>query len=395
MSVTAFLRHAATRPLGKIGLSAACLLLGSAAFGADVFTAYAAQKDPGYYGTPLRFAPPPVDVSRGAEDMDRENIPRGSAGETVPARERSAFPVRQNGNTVRQTIPVPEAVMPLPAPTRPGRMGESAPRPAGSSSAPPVAVPTRDTPSPQSTKLDEETGGESAGTVQSPEPEQAGGTPSADPAAGGSQGDKQEAAGTPPVKSSAPAIRLFGTVDFRGVLKDLPKWERVLRTERRSPSFSSSGLACKSQSVQKRWLALKGQLEGASVMEKAKGVNRFFNQWPYKTDLMVWGVEDYWATPCEFVLKSGDCEDYAIAKYFALRELGVPAKIMRIAAVNDAIRGAGHAVLVIFLENDAYVLDNLTNMVLSHKKLKHYRPVYTVNEEYLWRHVKPVAGPKQ
>jgi predicted transglutaminase-like cysteine proteinase len=120
-------------------------------------------------------------------------------------------------------------------------------------------------------------------------------------------------------------------------------------------------------------------------------VNSFFNQWPYKFDRPLWGVEDYWATPCEFMIRSGDCEDYAIAKYYALRELGVPASQMRIAAIRNAMTGNGHAVLVLYVNDDAYVLDNVTNTILSHKRLGHYRPLYTVNEEYMWRHVRPIT----
>ena len=194
-------------------------------------------------------------------------------------------------------------------------------------------------------------------------------------------------------QTSKKVIRLFSTVDFRSPLKDMPKWERVLQREMKSPSFTDEGLRCGGDKTAERWLNLRNSLQGAGVMEKVKAVNNFFNKWPYRSDNIVWGVEDYWAVPCEFVVKSGDCEDYAIAKYFALRNLGVPADIMRIAAVKDTIRGIGHAVLVVYIGDDAYVLDNLSNLVLSHKRLKHYRPLFTVNENYLWRHVKPIAGP--
>ena len=52
----------------------------------------------------------------------------------------------------------------------------------------------------------------------------------------------------------------------------------------------------------------------------------------------VWGVMDYWETPAEFFQKSGDCEDFAIAKYFALRDLGFPASQMRIVVLKDTLR---------------------------------------------------------
>jgi predicted transglutaminase-like cysteine proteinase len=188
-------------------------------------------------------------------------------------------------------------------------------------------------------------------------------------------------------------VRLFGTVEFRSPIKALPKWERVLSSESQSPSFSARGFDTRNEKVVQRWAKLKEQYTDAPLKEKMQVVNNFFNQWPYKYDMDIWGVEDYWAIPREFALKSGDCEDYAIAKYYGLRDLGVPAKSLRIAAVKDSIRGLGHAILVVFADADAYILDNLTNLVLSHKRLTHYVPQYTVNEEFLWRHVKPKSIP--
>ena len=189
-------------------------------------------------------------------------------------------------------------------------------------------------------------------------------------------------------------VRLFSTVDFRSPLKDMPKWEGVLTKERRNPSFGADGsLRCASGKTAESWRSLRDNLQGAALMNKIKGVNTFFNKWTYRSDSAVWGVEDYWASPCEFIVKSGDCEDYAIAKYFALKSLGVPISSMRVAAVTDTIRGIGHAVLVVYVGDEAYVLDNLSNLVLSHKRLKHYRPLFSVNDNYLWRHVKPISGP--
>lgn len=191
-------------------------------------------------------------------------------------------------------------------------------------------------------------------------------------------------------KKAPPApIRLFGTVEFRSLISNLPKWERVLAAEQAKPSFTEQGLSTGNKQVAARWRQLREQLAGASLAEKAYGVNAFFNQWPYKWDRDIWGVSDYWATPREFVRKSGDCEDYAIAKYYALRSLGVPVEHLRIAAVYDSIRGIGHAVAIVFMDGDAYVLDNLTNALNTHSMLMHYQPEYSVNEKFLWRHIEP------
>ncbi len=86
---------------------------------------------------------------------------------------------------------------------------------------------------------------------------------------------------------------------------------------------------------------------------------------------------------------SGDCEDYAIIKFYALMKLGVDPDTMRIVALKDSIRNLAHAILVVYMNNDAYVLDNLTDMVLPHTRYMHYLPQYSVNEVYRWAHVRP------
>ena len=192
---------------------------------------------------------------------------------------------------------------------------------------------------------------------------------------------------------AAKPIRLFGTVEFRSPLKNLPKWERVRNLEQKKPSFTDGGMDTRNKAVSDRWRALRDKLQDVPLMEKLKGVNNFFNQWPYKTDVEIWGVEDYWETPREFVERSGDCEDYAISKYYALRELGLGPETLRIVAVKDSIRNLGHAVLAVFVGDDAYVLDNLTGLILSHKRLTHYKPQFSVNENTLWRHIQPQSGP--
>ena len=80
-------------------------------------------------------------------------------------------------------------------------------------------------------------------------------------------------------------------------------------------------------------------------------------------------------------------EDYAIAKYYALLELGFKQDQLRIVAVKDMIRNIGHAILAVYLPDNIYILDNQTVMVLPHDRYKHYIPQYSVNEQFRWMHV--------
>lgn len=204
------------------------------------------------------------------------------------------------------------------------------------------------------------------------------------------QASGQASAQAAPPSSRPTGIRLFNTIEFRGPLKNLPKWDRVLNVDRKTPGLIPERALGGRNAL---WGDLRAEWRGLSIMDKLRNVNSLFNQWPYRLDSEVWGVVDYWAAPIEFLRKSGDCEDYAITKYFALKQLGVPAADMRIVILLDSIRRLGHAILVVYTGGDAYVLDNLSNVVLSHQRYGHYVPQYSINEEYRWAHIPIKGGP--
>lgn len=180
--------------------------------------------------------------------------------------------------------------------------------------------------------------------------------------------------------------KLFGTMEFKGKLKKLPKWTNVLKKMEAWKGYFQDPALAKLPS-KAGWNKLKKDVKGKSPKEQLRLVNRFFNQWPYRLDAGNYGKRDYWASPPEFLKKSGDCEDFSIAKFYALQELGYSGDAMRVVAVKDRIRNIGHAVLAVYTEGEVYVLDNQTNMILPHTKYKHYLPQYSVNEKYRWMHV--------
>lgn len=115
-------------------------------------------------------------------------------------------------------------------------------------------------------------------------------------------------------------------------------------------------------------------------------VNTFFNRLPFLTDLAHWGLEDYWASPAEAVASNGaDCEDFSIAKYFALKELGVPIQRLRITYVKAVSLNQAHMVLAYYPEPNAepLILDNLENEVRPASERADLIPVYSFNDEDL------------
>ncbi len=127
-------------------------------------------------------------------------------------------------------------------------------------------------------------------------------------------------------------------------------------------------------------------LRGKTRREQLVAVNAHMNTRPYTTDTKNWGQKDYWATPAEFMSRSGDCEDYAIAKFFALKRLGWNPNALRLAAVKDLDRGEGHAVLVAFDGTKSWMLDNQIKQVVETDTVRHYEAVYSINENFWWRH---------
>lgn len=128
------------------------------------------------------------------------------------------------------------------------------------------------------------------------------------------------------------------------------------------------------------------------VLNKLKDVNDFFNKLKYKTDPRHWKKKDYWASPFEFLgTGAGDCEDYAIAKYYTLRKLGIPEKKLRITYVK-LLRARtkyqqAHMVLTYYHKPNStpIVLDNINKKLKLATKRKDLRPVYSFNANGLWQ----------
>jgi predicted transglutaminase-like cysteine proteinase len=137
----------------------------------------------------------------------------------------------------------------------------------------------------------------------------------------------------------------------------------------------------------KEWKAFLEGLREAPLYEKVKEINRYLNKYPYIDDIVNWGFDNYWETPYEFQRKSGNCKDYAIAKFMSLRAIGVPNDLMRITVLRDLnLGGAIHAVLVVSVDEKNYILDNQIKQVVPTDKVYHYVPIYSINEEYWWQH---------
>jgi len=157
-----------------------------------------------------------------------------------------------------------------------------------------------------------------------------------------------------------------------------------------SITFAASSNYSSNEYAQAQLQSLKALIENnreKSDWHKINLVNQFFNRVAYVSDQQQWGVEDYWASPVEFLQRNaGDCEDYSIAKYFTLRAMGVDTDRLRMTYVNTLPDQKPHMVLVYFegVQRVPLVLDNLEQSIEPLTIRTDLDPVYSFNHKGLW-----------
>jgi len=197
------------------------------------------------------------------------------------------------------------------------------------------------------------------------------------------------AAAPPPAMAAMAQDSFFQTREYRrDNLAPFPKWTSAL--ERYFEERGRDEGQCTDMRFNKchwdEWKALLDQVRDQAALQQIRAVNDFFNEHPYITDPINWGVEDYWASPGQFLSRSGDCEDYAIAKYLSLRRLGWAAEDLRLVVLQDLNLRVPHAILIVTFGDRQLVLDNQIPQVVDQAAIRHYRPIYSVNETAWWLH---------
>jgi len=106
------------------------------------------------------------------------------------------------------------------------------------------------------------------------------------------------------------------------------------------------------------------------------------------TDLAQYGQIDVWSSPLDtFAHAAGDCEDYAIAKYVALRLAGISADDLRLVVMRDTVRGDGHAVAAARLDGHWLMLDNNRMAMVEDADMRNYRPLFVLDERGVMRYI--------
>jgi len=108
------------------------------------------------------------------------------------------------------------------------------------------------------------------------------------------------------------------------------------------------------------------------------------------SDLAQWGEIDVWSSPLvTFASGAGDCEDYAIAKFAALRLAGVSPDDLRIVIMRDTIRGEDHAVAAARLDGHWLTLDNRRMAMVEDAYVRNYRPLFVIDRYGVMQYADP------
>lgn len=141
----------------------------------------------------------------------------------------------------------------------------------------------------------------------------------------------------------------------------------------------------------KEWEHMLGESRNINEQEKLRTVNNFFNRRvAFDDDITIWGQSDYWATPMETIGRGrADCEDFSIAKYYSLLEIGIPLNKLRLVYVKAQLNGSlqAHMVLAYYSSPSAepVILDNLVNDIRPASRRGDLSPIFSFNSAGLWQ----------
>jgi len=184
---------------------------------------------------------------------------------------------------------------------------------------------------------------------------------------------------------------LLGSWEFASARLDaLPLWRDVLRRiQNERPRIQNCDQdidACTSPSMV-AWRAKIKELQNEPIRQRVEAINRFVNHWPKHTDQKAYGKTDHWASPIEFLERSGDGEDFAIMKFSSLREIGLKNEQLRIVMVKDSLSGRAETILAAYIDDEILILSNQWPNVIRDDRATSYVPYISLNETTRWAHV--------
>jgi len=140
-----------------------------------------------------------------------------------------------------------------------------------------------------------------------------------------------------------------------------------------------------------QWETLLETSKRSTELETVHSVNQSINHFGHLPDRLVWSKIEFWATPYELISKgAGDCEDFAIAKYLALLELGIPPDHLQLLwsrVYNQKKQRIEPHVVTLYRPGDSstyLVLDNINRKEIALEKRVDLLPQIRFNREVAW-----------
>jgi predicted transglutaminase-like cysteine proteinase len=194
------------------------------------------------------------------------------------------------------------------------------------------------------------------------------------------------------IRKSAEPFGLFASRISGGGLQE--KWmgvERKLDDERVQLALCDGDRA---RCVSPAALQFLGIVDNARAREgraRLGEINRAINlAIRPMSDMAQYGQIDVWSSPlATFATGAGDCEDYAIAKFVALRMAGVSPDDLRIVVIRNTIYGEDHAVTMARLEGHWLALDNRRMSMVEDADLRNSRPLFVIDDHGVMRYDDP------
>jgi len=151
---------------------------------------------------------------------------------------------------------------------------------------------------------------------------------------------------------------------------------KVLRICEKNPASCPSPAALEFLAIVDSARPLKGR---AQLGEINRAINLAIR---LSSDLALYGAEDVWSPPlATLAIGAGDCEDYAIAKFVALREVGISPDDLRIVIMRDTLHGEDHAVAAARLDGHWLTLDNRRMAMVEDVDVRNYRPQLVIDRD--------------
>jgi predicted transglutaminase-like cysteine proteinase len=191
------------------------------------------------------------------------------------------------------------------------------------------------------------------------------------------------------VRKSAEPFGLFATILSGGGLRE--KWlevERKLDDERVQLALCDGDRERCVSPAALRLLAIVDDARAKEGRARLGEINRAINLAIRPvSDLAQYGMIDVWSSPlATFASGAGDCEDYAIAKFVALRQAGISPDDLRIVVMRDTIHGEDHAVAAVRLDGQWLMLDNRRMAMVEDAYVRNYRPLFVIGQSGVMRY---------